>query len=219
MMLTFPLPVEEVPEQPPLPPVQGVPDRRQHCVGVEEDLVPVKDLRFLDAYAELGILPARRLLLRSSVVERLQGARRRLSAPFDLLILDGYRTIAEQQRLLLHYQGVGPTDGFVASLDADAIRPPHTTGGAVDLTLSRDGVPLALGTDFDAFDDAARLHAFESLPGIVRELRRMLAWCLLTSGFVPYELEWWHWSYGDDVWAASTGQAALYDVIPDLDGR
>lgn len=28
-------------------------------------------------------------------------------------------------------------------------------------------------------------------------------------------LEWWHWSYGDDVWAAFVGDNALYDVVDD----
>jgi D-alanyl-D-alanine dipeptidase len=31
--------------------------------------------------------------------------------------------------------------------------------------------------------------------------------------FAPYPLEWWHWTYGEDVWAQTTGGNAIYDVI------
>ena len=84
----------------------------------------------------------------------------------------------------------------------------------MDLTLTWNGTPLALGTAFDAFKPEAALHALESVESVDRELRRILAGALLSAGLVPYELEWWHWSYGDDVWAAAKGRDALYEIAP-----
>lgn len=40
----------------------------------------------------------------------------------------------------------------------------------------------------------------------------MLASALDAAGLVCYEREWWHWSYGDDVWAAHSGRPARYGV-------
>ena len=186
---------------------------RQPCVGEDEALVAVGDIPSIDAYSQLGILPRRKPMLRRSVVHRINCARALLRPPFDLVILDAYRTLDEQRVLLDHYSLGGPTGRFVASVEPDAIRPPHTTGGAVDLTLSWNGKPLGLGTDFDAFIDAAQLHAFEHVEGTIRQLRRILAGCLLQSGFATYEIEWWHWSFGDDVWAYANGVPALFEVL------
>ena len=87
----------------------------------------------------------------------------------------------------------------------------HATGGAVDVTLSWHGVPLALGTDYPSTDDAALLTAFERTDGPVRELRRLLAKHLFAQGMVPDPAVWWHWSYGDARWAAHMKTMPRYD--------
>jgi D-alanyl-D-alanine dipeptidase len=208
------LPLAVLPTGIALPPITPIPDRRQPCDAVDEPLHPISGVMKLDAYQKLGILPARNLVLRKGVLARLGHARRRLPPEFDFVVLDAWRSFDEQRSLLRHYSGRGPTKGFVASVDPDAIRPPHTTGGALDLTLSWRGLALALGSDFDSFTDDALLHAFEAQDSKVRRLRRMLAGALHAAGFAPYELEWWHWSYGDDVWAAANHRAAIYDIHP-----
>lgn len=197
----------------PISELPTIPDRRQPSRAVGEVPVEVTQLPTLDAYDALGVLPARPVALRPQVTERLLRAADALPAGFGLVLLDGHRTIGEQQALLDHYARSGPIEGYVASTAADGMRPPHSTGGAVDLTLSWIGQPLALGTDFDAFSDDAHLRAFEGSDGEVRRLRRLLATVMCDAGFAPYPLEWWHWSYGDDVWAAFNDSDAVFDVI------
>jgi D-alanyl-D-alanine dipeptidase len=35
-----------------------------------------------------------------------------------------------------------------------------------------------------------------------------------SAGFAPYRYEWWHWSYGDDVWAEFVGaDNVLFELI------
>jgi len=206
---------------PPLPAAYGLPESRQPCAGSEQPLVDVRDIDVLDAYEVLGILPARKMMVRSDVAKRLLLAERLLPAGFGLVVLDAWRSPDEQQALVCHYGDGAADDGFVAAVSDDGCRPPHTTGGAVDLTLSWLDEPLALGTDFDSFDDEAATHAFErpSADERVRLLRRGFSYAMSTAGFVPYDKEWWHWSHGDDVWANAMGRPALYDIVehPPLD--
>ena len=196
-----------------LPSMAALPTGRRECLASEEPLEAVLGVEILDAYATLGVLAPRALRLRRGVLDRLREAQDRLPQGFAFVVLDAWRTIEEQVKLIDHYRGTRPIDGFVASVDATQMRPPHATGGAVDLTLSWQGVPLALGTDFDSFSADAALTAFEDYDGIVRRLRRLFARAMLESDFAPYPKEWWHWSYGDDVWAAAKSVPALYETI------
>lgn len=142
-------------------------------------------------------------------------AKRLLPGGFSLVVLDAWRSFDEQRALVRFYGDGAAEDEFVAPVSDDGCRPLHTTGGTVGLTLSWLDQPLALGTDFDSFDAEAAVHAFEA-PGAdarVRLLRRGFAYAMSTAGFVPYEMEWWHWSHGDDVWAQAMGRPALYDIV------
>lgn len=96
---------------------------------------------------------------------------------------------------------------------------PHATGGAVDLTITwEDGEPLYMGCIFDdptalahtdrferAFDDAGSYSAEEA-----RANRRMLYWLMLDEGFANHPDEWWHYSWGDQMWAKQTAAAAAH---------
>ena len=198
---------------PPCPPivVSAPPVTRPRCRALDEHLVEASADRvgWLDACAVLGILPPRRPLLRCGAAGRLAAAARSLPDGYTLVLLDAWRTVEQQQALIGH---CGADAEFAASAGPDSIRPPHTTGGAVDVTLAYDGVPLALGTDYDAFAPEAALDACETSPGPVRDLRRLLAVTLTAAGLAGYKPEWWHWSYGDDVWAAARHRSGLYDI-------
>ncbi|WP_050347591.1 M15 family metallopeptidase [Arsenicicoccus sp. oral taxon 190] len=205
---------------PPLPPlVPAATEAEVDAVTAGEGGEPLvelpPELPHRHCYAELGIasLP-RQMLLRRDVVHRLLVAQRDLPEGFSLLVLDGWRTPAFQADLLAHYreQTGEALDGYVSDPTSQTRMAPHTTGGAVDLTLAHDGVGLALGTDFDSFDDGAHLLALESVGDddeahrrVARDLRRLLGQVLTGAGFAPYPLEWWHWSYGEQRWAAQHG--------------
>ena len=66
--------------------------------------------------------------------------------------------------------------GYVADPNDSALVPPHTTGGAVDLTLTFDGEPLLLGTPFDHFGREAWSASSEHADLGCRHLRRLLYW-------------------------------------------
>lgn len=189
-----------------------------------EPLVPVAGvLKTHPVYSWLGFEhgpgPMR---LRQGVLERLLCASRRLPADFEIVVIDAHRTRAFQAELLAYYRNAAqtPLAGFVSDPWSDTPVPPHTTGGAVDLTLSWRGAVLGLGTDFDAFLPGAALAALEDhVVSPARELRRLLASVLHAEGMSVLGSEWWHWSYGDQYWAGQTGAAnAVYAEVV-LDGK
>jgi D-alanyl-D-alanine dipeptidase len=178
-------------------------------------------------YESLSIasLPPR-LWLRASLVRRLRLAQPRLPAGFSLALLDGWRSPRFQSDLLAYYRSTANTqlDGFVADPADARLVAPHTTGGAVDLTLAYRGIPLALGTDFDDFTELAAPAALEAsidpAGRLTRDLRRLLAGVLRPLGLVALPTEWWHWSFGDQQWAvASAAPRAIYGSTEPGAGR
>jgi D-alanyl-D-alanine dipeptidase len=98
---------------------------------------------------------------------------------------------------------------------------PHSTGGAIDLIIRwKGGDPLWMGSLFDDasaiantayFEGAAAGASFSFSAGEARANRRLLYWLMVDAGFASNPREWWHFSYGDQMWAQLTGApAALY---------
>ncbi len=210
-----------VPPQPGLPALQR--PGPAHCdVPVKENddpLVPVTGtMKTHPVYSWLGFQHSPSAMqLRAGVLERLGRASRRLPADFEIVVIDAHRTRAFQAELLGYYLAAAstPLTDFISDPWSDAPVPPHTTGGAVDLTLGWRGAVLGLGTDFDAFLPDSAAAALEDEDGSTgRDLRRMLAGVLHAEGMTVIGSEWWHWSYGDQHWAARTGApAAIYGEI------
>ena len=61
--------------------------------------------------------------------------------------------------------------------------------------------------------EADRAAAGERLTEAERESRdnrRRLFWAMSEAGFVNYPGEWWHFCYGERLWAQVTGNQPLY---------
>ena len=192
-------------DQPPAPPP----------TADDEPLVPIdlRAVRTLGCYFHAGWTHARPVTLaRSGVVERLDRVAEGLPAGFGLAVFDAWRPLALQAEL--HAAAYGDDrlpPGFIAEPVADPARPPaHLTGGAIDLTLTWRGAPLALGTGFDDFTPGAHALAEESRPGPVRDLRRLLTASMRSQGFVVLDLEWWHFEWGTRRWAAIRGGTVVH---------
>lgn len=73
-----------------------------------------------------------------------------------------------------------------------ARRSGHSRGSTIDLTLTKDGVPVDMGGGFDLMDQRSHHNA----PGLTAEQqrnRRVLCAMMAYAGFAPYECEWWHY--------------------------
>ncbi|MGC5053527.1 M15 family metallopeptidase [Micromonospora sp. DT48] len=180
------------------------------------DLREVPELRLDERAADPIGAYAR---LRRPVVDRLLTAQRALPDGLRLLIIEGYRPYQAQLAIFTGYQEelrrLHPdwsperlhreTTKFVSPVEVA----PHSTGGAVDLTLcTADGVELDMGTEVDATPEAsggACFTAASSIGADARRHRQIMAGALRGAGLVNYPTEWWHWSYGDRYWALLTG--------------
>ena len=132
-------------------------------------------------------------LLRQEVVDRLLAAQRSLPFGLRLLLVEGYRPLDTQA-----------ATAFGSPVEAA----PHSTGGAIDLTLcTADGAELDLGTALGAGLAAGGTACFTGARHIAtsaRWNRRIMSDALSGAGLVNYPAQWWHWSYGDRYWAVLT---------------
>lgn len=206
-------PLESKPEvRPPANRSTDVPikDNREPLVPLSE-AVPAYPVYYWMGFKNASL----ELRVRAGLLERLERASIRLPEGFKIVVIDGYRTRALQAELMTYYQNQEeqPLEGYVSDPYSTTLIPPHATGGAVDLTLAWHGAVLGLGTDFDDFSKRSWPASLEGVPGpsTARDLRRLLASVLQSEGMVVIGTEWWHWSFGDQRWAAQTGASeALY---------
>jgi D-alanyl-D-alanine dipeptidase len=178
------------------------------------------------------------LMLREGAAKRLQAVNAKLAeADLELFVFDAWRPQAVQiyfhdiwlpndlKRRRPDLTGEALTaevETYWAAPSNGANAPsPHATGGAVDLTLRwKDGDQLWMGSLFDDaspiahtahFEGAAPDAAFSFSAEEARANRRLLYWLMREADFASNPSEWWHFSYGDQMWAQTTGApAALY---------
>lgn len=168
------------------------------------------------------------LSLREGVATRLRDVNAQLAnADLELFVLDAWRPQAVQAYFhdrwlpaelrkrkphLSDAELAAEVTNYWAAPSTGVEAPsPHSTGGAVDLTLRwRGGDPLWMGS---LFDDASPLAHTDRFEGEVdpeafsfsneeaRANRRLLYWLMVGAGFASNPSEWWHFSFGDQMWA------------------
>ncbi len=84
--------------------------------------------------------------------------------------------------------------------------PPHSTGGALDVCLAdKDGKLVEMGSMVDQMDETSNPYFYANIKNeeaIIWNSRRNLLREIMTKfGFAQHPNEWWHFSYGDQLWA------------------
>jgi D-alanyl-D-alanine dipeptidase len=177
-----------------------------------------------------------KLLLRRSVADKLLRVNARAGAVgLELFLFDAWRPRAVQayfhdvwmprelQRRNPALTGARLTEEverYWSAPSSDENSPaPHATGAAVDLTLRwKDGEVLWMGSLFDDVTQLAGRDRFESLAADnfsfsdqeARANRRLLHWLMTEEGFAGHPDEWWHFSWGDQMWAALSGASQAH---------
>jgi D-alanyl-D-alanine dipeptidase len=205
-------------------------------------LSTLKDTRVIvePRYFQKGLPGAREeMYVRESVVQKLVFAASQLPAGYRLLVWDAWRPLSVQQALFDEYYQIlqaqfptlpaeevrRKTETYVSIPSNHRLHPsPHYTGGAIDLTLAdRYGHPLPMGTEFDANTSNSRTRSLEELiergehlneeQQMVLYNRRVLYHTMIANGFTNYCEEWWHFDYGDQLWAMVSSKTAFYGPI------
>ena len=90
----------------------------------------------------------------------------------------------------------------------------HQTGGAVDVSLcNAKGEELDMGTDYMEMTSQTLTNSHK-VSKEARQNRRILYKALTSQGLQNYPAEWWHYCYGDRMWAAyQRKEYAIYGLV------
>jgi zinc D-Ala-D-Ala dipeptidase len=163
-------------------------------------------------------------------LELAQATLKKLQPDWGLQIFDAYRPVAVQQFMVDHTlqsvlaaqgQSIGKSIGKITPEDHAAALdqvycfwarpndnpltpPPHSTGAAIDLTLiDQHGQPIDMGGDIDELSRRSHPEYYIGQPDTepYDQARQILNYCMSTAGFERHYHEWWHFSWGDQLWA------------------
>lgn len=149
---------------------------------------------------------------RVTVRDQLHKAIQLLPDSYVIVLIEAQRTLAFQKEVYLQVQEklrrINPTmsieelNNLTRSMASDPdIFSPHVTGGAIDVALVEKSnmTYLDMGNlfqhDVTCFTDYIELTKEQYFN------RKLLKDIMIQAGFVNYSREWWHWSYGDKLWA------------------
>ncbi len=177
-------------------------------------------------------IPDETLYSRRTVAQQLAKIATEIS-PDRIKVFDAFRPIDVQQRWFEDvYNGIkkeNPTwqheqlyNAAIVCIfppSSDRRMPPlHSTGGAIDLTLTdSNGRELDMGTIYSEFDNPKMHTNSREISPSQRSNRVELLQLMGKCGFVNYPGEWWHFSFGDRDWVAYTGLSspAIYGRAED----
>lgn len=178
-------------------------------------------------YFNQGLTASKSIFVRKSVAEKLLQAQENLQG-LKFLVWDGLRSRNVQNSLYQRFwnemkmkypswssdQLLVEVGKYVTPADDPKRIPPHSTGGAIDLTLTeKNGSLLDMGTDFDDFTSKASLYSLE-ISEAARQNRAFLHKVMHNQGFIAYPDEWWHFGYGDQLSKfLSGGGIAIYGEV------
>ena len=140
---------------------------------------------------------------------------------YGIKLLDGYRSADEQTRrrqalleeIAIKFPEKTPDEREQLANQRIAKKSGHHTGGAVDVTLLYNHQEVDCGTRYLEFSPLTPTDA-QNLTDIQLKNRKILFQTMTNAGFVNYPLEWWHYCYGDKMYAAYKCQAsAQYGYI------
>ena len=181
--------------------------------------------------------------LREEVVNRLVKVNDYLisKSSFNLLIYDSWRPLEVQEFMFkraflleceksdieISFENIKSYQSILKKIEKfwaypsydNRCPPPHSTGGALDVCLSdKDGNLVEMGGMVDQMDETSNPYIYENIKNeeaIIWNSRRNLLREIMTKfGFAQHPNEWWHFSFGDQLWAWKNKKAnALYGRI------
>jgi zinc D-Ala-D-Ala dipeptidase len=187
-----------------------------------DKLVPV----YSTAKLHLRPISGTVMYLRENCLRLLNAAANNLPRGYSLILAEGFRSLARQKELWDKQINIVRADNPRLSLEEieritrlSVAKPTgmgggHQTGGAVDVTLSDEsGYEIDMGTRLQEFSRLTPTRVRGLLRSIAKN-RQTLVRAMSMAGFSNFPGEWWHFSYGDQMWAAYLRKSsAIYGPI------
>jgi D-alanyl-D-alanine dipeptidase len=192
------------------------------CWTIEDDW---EGERYRDYIAEHPEYDA--VYVRSELATRLKKASEALEDRYRLVIRAGHRPIEVQRRILIdcaddyreEHPGVSKEEAMEHARtfvnDPDTTLPPHVCGAAVDVDVldTATGKLVDFGSKLNDDTEQSFLY-YPDLTDDQKNNRLMLVTAMLDAGLASCKPEWWHFSYGDQVWAWFYGhEKSLYSPV------
>jgi D-alanyl-D-alanine dipeptidase len=171
-------------------------------------------------------------LVRKTIAEKLYRISEGLPAGMILEVIEGYRTMQHQQErwdksfMKLKEDNPDWSDEYIEKKVRLVIAKPHPLanhhcGGAVDVTLAcEDGTLLDMGSPYPS--GGSDMDVREKFPMFPNNLlkrfiteeqeknRKILRDVMVKEQFVWYPGEWWHYCFGDRMWAVYTKRTECF---------
>ncbi|MFN6474792.1 M15 family metallopeptidase [Nostoc sp. DedQUE07] len=187
--------------------------------------------------------------LRQSVIENLIQAQNYLELlrqKWRIQIFDAYRPVAVQQFMVDYSFAQAVRDRGLTNVELSANQrqeiweavyaiwaapsldaktpPPHSTGGAVDVTLVDDtGQIVNMGSPIDEMSERSHPDYYANSDRLETQKyhvhRQLLRDVMLKAGFQRNPREWWHFSVGDQMWAWLNNQSNPANPVTARYGR
>ena len=157
--------------------------------------------------------------IRKYIYDLLVKAAKELPKGYQFVVYEAYRPMSAQIKLWdgvvaqkkKEYPEMDPdSEEFIALCDIFAANPyrqgsGHQSGAAVDISLvDAEGKEVDMGGFVRKFDDSAEFGC-PDISETAQKNRLLLKETLSKVGMVNYPAEWWHYSFGDRLWAKLTG--------------
>lgn len=167
-------------------------------------------------------------LVRETVAEKLYSVADNLPDGMVMVVIEGYRTMQHQQESWdrsfkkLREDHLDWSDEDIEKQVRLVVAKPHPLanhhcGGAVDVTLMyengelldmgspypSEGLPMEIRKKFPMFPNSLLKKEITKEQEANRAILRT---AMETEGFVWYPGEWWHYCYGDRMWAVYSGR-------------
>jgi D-alanyl-D-alanine dipeptidase len=199
-----------------------------------ESLVTIPQDEFSQdhVYFKNGWTPHKEFYIRQGVLEKLRKIQNSFRGNYYFLIWDPWRSREVQGTIYDYYnqkirsenkgkpeQELQQLVGAFVTPATDMKRiPPHSTGGAIDLTLlDSNKDPLNMGTSFDDTTEKAVTSYFEGTSQEIHGNRMRFLDFMAQEGGVNYGDEWWHFDFDTQLgrFNSNDNRPALYGEVSD----
>lgn len=166
-------------------------------------------------------------LIRKTLLEKLKRVSENLPKDLNLLIIEGFRSVENQKKVwnrkFIEIKEEKPElfDEEIEKLVGLIVARPlplanHNCGGAIDVTLiNSKGDIIDMGTPYPDKGFGPEWHSkfkmlSEEITEEQKENRKILREAMEKEEFVWYPGEWWHYCWGDRMWAVYSNQKECF---------